>query len=46
MTHAERRLDEMEAAAAYLEELGVEPRVSGRRRVARAAREQKRTGAA
>ena len=28
MTHAERRLDEMEAAAAYLEELGVEPRVS------------------
>ena len=28
VTHAERRLDEMEAAAAYLEELGVEPRVS------------------
>jgi hypothetical protein len=27
-THAERRLDEMEAAAAYLQELGVEPRVS------------------
>jgi Domain of unknown function (DUF1932) len=27
-THASRRLDEMEAAAAYLEELGVEPRVS------------------
>jgi 3-hydroxyisobutyrate dehydrogenase-like beta-hydroxyacid dehydrogenase len=27
-THAERRLDEMEAAAAYLEVLGVEPRVS------------------
>ena len=27
-THAERRLDEMEAAAAYLDELGVEPRVS------------------
>ncbi|HEY6076095.1 MAG TPA: DUF1932 domain-containing protein [Gaiella sp.] len=26
--HAERRLDEMEAAAAYLQELGVEPRVS------------------
>jgi 3-hydroxyisobutyrate dehydrogenase-like beta-hydroxyacid dehydrogenase len=26
--HAERRLDEMEAAAAYLAELGVEPRVS------------------
>jgi 3-hydroxyisobutyrate dehydrogenase-like beta-hydroxyacid dehydrogenase len=26
--HAERRLDEMEAAAAYLEELGVEPRVA------------------
>jgi hypothetical protein len=28
VTHAERRLDEMEAAAAYLEELGVEPRIS------------------
>lgn len=28
VAHAERRLDEMEAAAAYLEELGVEPRVS------------------
>jgi 3-hydroxyisobutyrate dehydrogenase-like beta-hydroxyacid dehydrogenase len=28
VTHAERRLDEMEAAAAYLKELGVEPRVS------------------
>jgi len=28
VTHAERRLDEMEAAAAYLEELGVEPLVS------------------
>ena len=28
VTHAERRVDEMEAAAAYLEELGVEPRVS------------------
>ena len=28
VTHAERRLDEMEAAAAYLEELGVDPRVS------------------
>ena len=28
VTHAERRLDEMEAAVAYLEELGVEPRVS------------------
>ena len=28
VTHAERRLDEIEAAAAYLEELGVEPRVS------------------
>ena len=28
VTHAERRLVEMEAAAAYLEELGVEPRVS------------------
>ena len=28
VTHAERRLEEMEAAAAYLEELGVEPRVS------------------
>lgn len=28
VTHAERRLDEMEASAAYLEELGVEPRVS------------------
>ena len=27
-THAERRVDEMEAATAYLEELGVEPRVS------------------
>jgi 3-hydroxyisobutyrate dehydrogenase-like beta-hydroxyacid dehydrogenase len=27
-THAGRRVDEMEAAAAYLEELGVEPRVS------------------
>ncbi len=26
--HAERRVDEMRAAAAYLEELGVEPRVS------------------
>ena len=28
VAHAERRLDEMEAAAAYVEELGVEPRVS------------------
>ena len=28
VTHAERRLDEMAAAAAYLEELGVEPRIS------------------
>ena len=28
VTHAERRVDEMEAAASYLEELGVEPRVS------------------
>lgn len=28
VTHAGRRRDEMEAAAAYLEELGVEPRVS------------------
>lgn len=28
VTHAERRRDEMEAAAAYLSELGVEPRVS------------------
>ena len=28
VTHAERRLDEMEAAAAYLEELGVDLRVS------------------
>ena len=28
VTHAARRLDEMEAAAAYLEELGVEPRIS------------------
>jgi 3-hydroxyisobutyrate dehydrogenase-like beta-hydroxyacid dehydrogenase len=28
VTHAGRRLDEMEAAAAYLKELGVEPRVS------------------
>ena len=28
VTHAERRVDEMEAAAAYLQELGVEPRVS------------------
>jgi 3-hydroxyisobutyrate dehydrogenase-like beta-hydroxyacid dehydrogenase len=28
VTHAERRLDEMEAAAAYLEEVGVEPRIS------------------
>ena len=28
VTHAERRLDEMEATVAYLEELGVEPRVS------------------
>ena len=28
VTHAARRLDEMEAAAAYLEELGIEPRVS------------------
>ena len=28
VTHADRRLDEMEAASAYLEELGVEPRVS------------------
>ncbi len=28
LTHAERRLDEMEAAAAYLEELGIEPRIS------------------
>jgi 3-hydroxyisobutyrate dehydrogenase-like beta-hydroxyacid dehydrogenase len=28
VTHAERRLGEMEAAAAYLEELGVEPRIS------------------
>ena len=28
MTHAERRLDEMDATVAYLEELGVEPRVS------------------
>jgi len=28
VTHAERRLAEMEAAAAYLEELGVEPRIS------------------
>jgi 3-hydroxyisobutyrate dehydrogenase-like beta-hydroxyacid dehydrogenase len=27
-THAERRVDEMEAATAYLQELGVEPRVS------------------
>ena len=27
-THAARRIDEMRAAAAYLEELGVEPRVS------------------
>ena len=26
--HAARRVDEMQAAAAYLEELGVEPRVS------------------
>ena len=29
--HAERRLDEMEAAAAYLQELGVEPRSRVRR---------------
>jgi 3-hydroxyisobutyrate dehydrogenase-like beta-hydroxyacid dehydrogenase len=28
VTHAGRRFDEMEAAAAYLEELGVEPRIS------------------
>jgi 3-hydroxyisobutyrate dehydrogenase-like beta-hydroxyacid dehydrogenase len=28
ITHAERRLDEMDAAAAYLDELGVEPRVA------------------
>ncbi|HKY24409.1 MAG TPA: DUF1932 domain-containing protein, partial [Gaiella sp.] len=28
VTHAARRREEMEAAAAYLEELGVEPRVS------------------
>jgi hypothetical protein len=28
VTHAERRLDEMEAAAAYLEELRVEPRIA------------------
>ena len=28
VTHAERRRDEMEAAAGYLEELGVEPRVT------------------
>ena len=28
VTHAERRLDEMAAAAAYLEELGVEPHIS------------------
>jgi 3-hydroxyisobutyrate dehydrogenase-like beta-hydroxyacid dehydrogenase len=28
VTHAERRLDEMDAAAAYLEDLGVEPRIS------------------
>ena len=28
VTHARRRLDEMEATVAYLEELGVEPRVS------------------
>jgi 3-hydroxyisobutyrate dehydrogenase-like beta-hydroxyacid dehydrogenase len=28
VTHSERRLDEMAAAAAYLEELGVEPRIS------------------
>lgn len=28
VAHAERRLDEMEAAAAYVQELGVEPRVS------------------
>ena len=28
VTHAERRLDEMEAAAAYLDELGVEPRIA------------------
>lgn len=28
VTHAARRLDEMKAAAAYLEELGVEPRIS------------------
>ena len=27
--HAARRVDEMRAAAAYLEELGVEPRVAG-----------------
>jgi hypothetical protein len=28
-THAARRVDEMRAAAAFLEELGVEPRVAG-----------------
>jgi 3-hydroxyisobutyrate dehydrogenase-like beta-hydroxyacid dehydrogenase len=28
VTHAERRQDEMDAAAAYLRELGVEPRVA------------------
>jgi hypothetical protein len=28
VTHAERRQDEMDAAAAYLDELGVEPRVA------------------
>ena len=27
-THAARRVDEMKAAAAYVEELGVEPRIA------------------
>ena len=35
--HAARRVDEMSAAAAYVEELGVEPRVAPQPRLARAA---------
>ena len=36
--HAARRVDEMRAAGAYVEQLGVEPRISRRgRRLARAA---------